>query len=445
MIRFGQKTLATLLILSSFFVGAQRANAIDAEDFGTWALVGLQNVFTLIGNGIEGATAWATGSLVEKEWIADGASTVLLEMARATLVRSILDWARTGFNGSPAFVQNLKGYFEGIGDEIAAEFITGAGLDALCSPFALDIRAALILQFEKDRKNGEGINKCTFTDISKNIKNAGKSGKKAFTSEDFFKVYSSPVNTPQGAYADALGALSISITNKKGERTKLLDFGKGLLSKEECFDLGPDKQVCQIITPGDTIANSINKTLGLGQDALVTADEINEFVGAFIGHVMQKTLQEGITKIDLNATGTPAGFAASLPEFDGGQTAAALDQMIVKQKEAIGKLDALLKKLAAQCSSAQDENQRIAQYKQRGVYDIYQDVLARKKGAEGKLGEMEALKKKTEGATATETIEITNQATAMTSQQNVYVNNQDLDKLIKKYEAEINQKCRVDN
>src|SRR3989344_5665225 len=445
MIRFGQKTLATLLILSSFFVGAQRANAIDAEDFGTWALVGLQNVFTLIGNGIEGATAWATGSLVEKEWIADGASTVLLEMARATLVRSILDWARTGFNGSPAFVQNLKGYFEGIGDEIAAEFITGAGLDALCSPFALDIRAALILQFEKDRKNGEGINKCTFTDISKNIKNAGKSGKKAFTSEDFFKVYSSPVNTPQGAYADALGALSISITNKKGERTKLLDFGKGLLSKEECFDLGPDKQVCQIITPGDTIANSINKTLGLGQDALVTADEINEMIGAFLSYVMQNSLKEGITKIDLNAaSGTPTGFQQGLQNFDASQTVAALDQMIAKQKESIGKLDALLKKLATQCSSAQNESQRIAQYKQRGVYAIYQDVLSRKQGAEGKLKEMEDLKKKAANATAVEVAEITNQASAMLQQPNVYVNSTELNELIAKYEAEINQKCRVD-
>src|SRR3989338_4139180 len=200
MIRFGQKTLAILLILSSFFVGAERSYAqVVTADPGSYILQAFDTIINTIGNGLDAVTSYASMSLAQKEIIWDGVASGLFEIARKALVQSIIDWIRTGFQGSPAFVQNLKGYFEGIGDEIAAEFITGVGLDALCSPFALDIRAALILQFEKDRKNGEGVNKCTFKDLSKNIKNAGKGAQKAFTSEDFFKVYSNPVNTPQGA------------------------------------------------------------------------------------------------------------------------------------------------------------------------------------------------------------------------------------------------------
>src|SRR3989338_10855377 len=165
MIRFGQKTLATFLILSSFFAGAERAHAIVAVTPGSYILQAFDTIVNTIGNGLDAVTSYASMSLAQKEIIWDGVASGLFEAARKALVQSIIDWIRTGFQGSPAFVQNLKGYFEGIGDEIAAEFITGVGLDALCSPFALDIRAALILQFEKDRKNG-GVNKYSFKDLS---------------------------------------------------------------------------------------------------------------------------------------------------------------------------------------------------------------------------------------------------------------------------------------
>ena len=59
-------------------------------------------------------------------------------------------------------------------------------------------------------------------------------------------------------------------------------------------------QNCQIVTPGSVISSSLNKSLGSAQDSLVTADEIDEIVGALasqlVNHVLGGTGLAGVSQ-----------------------------------------------------------------------------------------------------------------------------------------------------
>ena len=63
------------------------------------------------------------------------------------------------------------------------------------------------------------------------------------------------------------------------------------------------KENCVITTPGQTIAASLNKVLGAGQDSLVAADEINEVIGALVGQIANQALMGAAGLLGLTVRG----------------------------------------------------------------------------------------------------------------------------------------------
>ena len=87
-----------------------------------------------------------------------------------------VNWVNSGFQGSPAFVQNPEQFFQNIGDNVAGNFIAGLGspLAALCSPIALNVRLALALN-QAGSSGGSGSSNpysCTLSSIINNVQNA---------------------------------------------------------------------------------------------------------------------------------------------------------------------------------------------------------------------------------------------------------------------------------
>jgi len=83
------------------------------------------------------------------------------------------------------------------------------------------------------------------------------------------------------------------VINAKGEEINILGFGDGFLSGKICQNVaGPTgtTEECAISKPGKTIADSLNKALGAGQDTLVTADEISEIIAALLGQLANKAI-----------------------------------------------------------------------------------------------------------------------------------------------------------
>src|SRR3989344_5552275 len=443
MIQHGRKFVACILIMMSvFLIVPQRTYAIPvvvAAD--PWTVI--QTIGDYVATAYQYISSYASDQLVTKEFVYDSIAYAAIQAAREALVRSVIDWINNGFEGSPAFVQNLQGYLQNVGDEIAADFITGTGLDALCSPFALNIKGALALEYGRNmRERGERINSCSFTDITKNINNFGKSVENSFTTEDLFAYTSNPVNTPQGAYVDAKAKLGVSITNADGREVKLLDFGKGFLSKRECSEVD-GKEVCKIITPGDTISSSLNKSLGLGADSLVTADEMNEIVGAFIAYLLSSTLEGGLTNAGSGGDSGDIGYTQGLNPIDQTQIRNSIDKIIPLQQNAVNGFSGVLSKLTQQCSSSNTEAGRIRDYEEEGVYATYIEVSARLTRATTQLRELQDMRASTQTATSTPAaISLTQQVSTITQSPDVYLNSMELSNLIDSYNNLIDARCR---
>jgi hypothetical protein len=251
----------------------------------------VQNTITAVQSA---ATFVAQNWLVLKEQVLDGIAWVVAKQILNDLTASVVDWVNSGFDGSPAFVQNLEDFLLEAGDKAVGQFIKElGGLGSfVCSPFQFNVQLAVALQADLDRIDTEV--ECTVTDIFNNINEfenfiAGDFQNQGW--EGWLNIVNNPNNTPYGATLAAQTEVRSRVADAQQTETKLLDFGSGFLSYPECETVsnprtGVDESECHIKTPGDVIAGSINKSLGAGQDQLVAADEFNEIIGALIANLV---------------------------------------------------------------------------------------------------------------------------------------------------------------
>lgn len=230
-------------------------------------------------------TAANTTSLTQKELVSDGVFYMAARLVIQNITDSIVRWINSGFKGSPAFITNPDEFFTDVADQVAGNYIAGTELDFLCSPFQLEIRAALNFNYSSKHKIV-----CRLTDAIKNVQDFAK-----FTSGDFsqggwdgwFSMTQNPGNNPYGAYTAAQGELSLRITTAQGRELSVAGWGNGFLSWKD--DNG------NIQTPGSVINNQLEQVLGSGVRQLELADEFNEIVGALMGQFVQQVLIGGLS------------------------------------------------------------------------------------------------------------------------------------------------------
>ena len=71
-----------------------------------------------------------------KTHILDGIAWTVAKIAIQSITRSIVNWINSGFNGSPAFVTDLKSHLLGVGDGITKSFVLQLTANAkISSPF----------------------------------------------------------------------------------------------------------------------------------------------------------------------------------------------------------------------------------------------------------------------------------------------------------------------
>ncbi len=282
-------------------LGCGAASGALAVASGAGALAGLAEVPVN-----DRVTRTATTEVSTKECILDGVVVALREALVASITESIVNWINSGFEGSPAFVTDLGGFLTNIADEVAGDFILGSDLGFLCSPFELEVRIALAMNYQKTyRQKAE----CTLTEVSGNVEK--------FLSGDFssggwpawFKLHIDPQNNPYRAYLEAEKELTARIVNAQGQEIKLLEFGDGFFSKRECVRYGSDGTNAQqgrdgttsgtttktcleykIVTPGTQINEQLGDVLGSGFRQLELADELDEIIGALLSQLAQQAL-----------------------------------------------------------------------------------------------------------------------------------------------------------
>ncbi len=272
-----------------------------------------------------------------KEFVGDGIANFIAKTIIKQLTAQTVNWINTGFKGNPAFVTDPGQFFTNIADKTASDFIQGAGLNALCTPFRAEIRLALTKNYLNDQNNYS----CTIDKIVANYD--------AFTKdfsqggwEGWFSMTQNSQNNPYGAYLGARDELSINIAGKQLAKATELQQGSGFLSSKRCetwsapvrpteiscdenpaacicvsgvctpnldyvqVDSGsnnPDEEtvgdvdftgrVCtsvKNVTPGSVINDQLTKALGSSWEGLEAADEINEIVSALMTQMITKVV-----------------------------------------------------------------------------------------------------------------------------------------------------------
>lgn len=260
-------------------------------------------------------SAGANVTLTTKDTVLDAIAFAIAKTIISSLIGSLVNWINSGFNGSPAFVQDLKRNLLEVADRTAGEFIRGLGGigSFICSPFQLDIQIALSIEYQRMRED-KPLETCTLSGIVDNIEDFYSGNFSSGGWENWIAITQNPqAYTPYGQLLTARTAMRMRLANEEGQTLTEINWGQGFLSGKICEAVqGPSGSTenCVISKPGQTIADSLNKALGASQDQLVAADEINEIIGALISQLANQAITGAAGLLGLSSgTGhTYSGF-----------------------------------------------------------------------------------------------------------------------------------------
>ena len=323
---------ATCFLLLTVFALSVPTHKAEAGPAGGGATLGMQitQQAELAASALSNAaTALGVNGLVLKETVLDGIGWAIAKQMVSSMTRSLINWINSGFEGSPAFITDLNAFLLDALDTAAGEYIRSLGGigEFICSPFRLDIQAALSVSYAKARSgmpSGPTAPACRLTDIANNIEGFF-SGITEGGWGEWMEVTSSPQNTPYGAYLEAEARLNIKLKNEAGQEMEVASWGDGFLSKKICETIEgtSGSENCIISTPGQVISEALTFQLSTGPRSLIEADEINELIGALLNQLVQVAM-EGINGL----LGLSGGTGYTDYTLNGSSTRPFLDDMV---------------------------------------------------------------------------------------------------------------------
>jgi hypothetical protein len=252
-------------------------------------------VLTGLNSGLSAITANASALSLSKDTFLDAIAWGLAKSVLSEMTSSIVDWINNGFEGSPAFVQDIGGFLTKVADKEFGKQLQklGGPLSSLCSPFKLDIQIALALDYKKRQKPEEST--CTLTGVLQNLEKFVEGDFTQGGWDTWFKVVTNPTDyTKYGSYLNAQITVDSAITGKVQTEQKLLDFGGGFLSSKVCDKVetanGGTEEKCKVSTPGKVIQEALTFQLQTGPLSLIEADEVNEIIAALFGQLAKQAI-----------------------------------------------------------------------------------------------------------------------------------------------------------
>lgn len=260
------------------------------------------------------AAALTLAALQGKEGALDAVAWGLANVALQSITKSVVNWINSGFNGSPAFVQDLSRNLQGVADGVAADFI-GQLADQLEDTPMRGTVEAVAYGYYLSTSGDAFLKKQLYTlrDVAQNDV--------AFVQGDFnqggwdgwMALTQNPANNPYGSYLNAKAELDRRIEASLDQRVTELGWGRGFLSwRGDCpapaggspTQLGSQEQCLNapIQTPGSVVEAQLNASLGIPAGQLTVADEINEIVGALMSQLVNQALQ-GLSTIGSSSSG----------------------------------------------------------------------------------------------------------------------------------------------
>ena len=301
-LKSGSVKLVTGTLFLAFVFAPFATISIPKQAEAQWAVFDAPNtVQNTVSAGANTSSAGFLSSLNIKEFSLDAIAWTLINALIEEMLASVTQWVASGFQGKPAFLEDFSGFLGDITDSIVGDFIWNSdALGFLCSPFSLNVKLALDLQYSNTRDYRK-TSQCTLSGIGDNLGNfMGQSW------DNWFQVTMNPSNNPYGAFNEAKSGLSATIATARGSVTQELEFGSGFFSQKD--------ENGKIITPGETIQNNISDALNIPRERLAYADELNELFSALLGQLARGILSE--VSGGLSGLGGGSGGGGPRPVFD---------------------------------------------------------------------------------------------------------------------------------
>lgn len=302
--------VATFLLILTFVVTYSPLSFVE-ETNAQWAVIdaaaleqmitdyGLQTAQLAEQTATSLATTYTAGvaALTQgKDFGLDAIAWTVAKQALSVMLNDTLQWINSGFQGRPMFVEDMKGYMTEVADRTFNQYINEIGGPAsfLCEPFRLNIQIALSLEYQSSDLPEMT---CTLTGVIDNLEGFLGGTQDSFSQggwNDWFDISSNAnMYTPYGAELTARGGLNVGISNAQGQEANAIDHADGFLDTKKCKDVttsGITKQICSIVTPGQTISAALNGEAASERDSLIAADEIDEIVIALFNQLAAKAI-----------------------------------------------------------------------------------------------------------------------------------------------------------
>lgn len=357
--------------------GAGGGGATEATQILNRIQLAAVNAATTATQAFTSIIAWATESLWVKEYVLDGIAWAIAKSIVSRMVSSLVDWINSGFKGRPMFVQDFLGFLRESADVAIGEYINELGSigSFICEPFRLDIQIAISLQYQRSRIN-QPAPTCTLSGIVGNITDFTSGALGSFEEggwNNWFEITSAPaVNTPYGAMMSAEAGAQIRILNTKQKETAQLNWGGGFLSNQICQSVnsgGVNREQCFISTPGKVIQEALSFNLDSGRQSLITADEIDEIIGALLSQLANTAISGAAGLLGLSGgTGhTYSGYSGG--SYTAGVTAEG-EAAVVTALPTAGEFSSIL----IDARTTQQEYRSLAESYREQLFDYSEDI-----------------------------------------------------------------------
>lgn len=244
-----------------------------------------------------------------KECLLDGIVNSMRETLISFVIKSIVSWSNQGFEGNPAYVENLPLHLlERISDPEAERVILGEDTNNINDNYRRDVRVALAKYYaNKTRRPAQHLSCGATTDeLNSFSQNGGGSW------DSFFAVIADPSCNPLFSFYEARNRLDEAVSAETERERTQLDWAGGYRTSvtNQTINLGDgtSQTVQRIVTPGILISQQLEQVIGTGLRQSENADEIDEIVSALMSNLGTQVLTDlqGLYGVSQSFNGRPA-------------------------------------------------------------------------------------------------------------------------------------------
>lgn len=218
------------------------------------------------------------------------------------VANATIAWAKTGFKGNPAFIENPENFFRGLADKIQSQYISGIAYNNngsnVCPQYRTDVAIALSESYSNSQYGNPGQAAQIACSMSPQQQAGGTGGNAGFWSN--WNKGRLDENNIWGTFINAGNYINQQSVGKQETAKFELNNNSGWLNFKRCEDnvaaKKGDTRSCKTYTPGSLIMSSLEQTLNIPKQRLVTAEKIDQIITKLVNSLIKKALNTVLEK-----------------------------------------------------------------------------------------------------------------------------------------------------